>query len=63
MPHYEFMLTEHDLERPWIVLGRAHRAVTLADGVSFYAWATERWPTPQWTVELDPWQLAPPWPR
>jgi hypothetical protein len=21
-------------------------------------WAQERWPTPRWSVELDPWQLC-----
>lgn len=25
--------------------------------------AHEQWPAPRWLVELDPWQLAPEWPR
>ena len=63
MPDYGFTITEHDLEEPWIVLGSEHRRVTLDDGVAFFVWAAEQWPAPRWTVELDPWQLAPAWPR
>jgi hypothetical protein len=37
--------------------------VMLADGRELFERAAERWPTPQWMVELDPWQLTPPWPR
>jgi hypothetical protein len=56
---YDFTITEHDLDRPWIVLGREHRTVTLGDEESFFEWAAENWPAPRWTVELAPWQLAP----
>jgi hypothetical protein len=56
---YGFTVTEHDPERPWIVLARAHRTITLDDEASFFEWAAENWPAPRWTVELDPWQLAP----
>jgi hypothetical protein len=63
VPAYGFTLTDHDPNRPWIVLSREHRTVTLEDGVAFFEWAHERWPSPRWTVELDPWQLSPPWPR
>jgi hypothetical protein len=63
MPQFSFTLTEHDADRPWIVRGRKHRTVELDDGVSFFEWATRRWPTPRWTVELDPWQLGSAWPR
>jgi hypothetical protein len=56
---YGFTITEHDLERPWIVLGRTHRTITLEDGASFFDWVAENWPAPRWTVELDPWALAP----
>jgi hypothetical protein len=55
---YRFTITEHDAERPWIVLGSEHHTAALEDGVSFFAWAHERWPPPRWTVELDPWQLG-----
>ena len=60
---YSFTITEHEPERPWIVVDSEHRTITLEDGASFFAWAAERWPAPRWTVELDPWQLAPAWPR
>ena len=63
MPAYSFTLTEHDPERPWIVVVQEHQTVTLDAGINFYEWAAERWPSPRWTVLLDPWQLAPEWPR
>ena len=56
---YSFTITEHDANRPWIVVGREHRTVELDEVVVFYEWAHERWPAPRWTVELDPWQLSP----
>jgi hypothetical protein len=62
MPAYSFVITEHDAERPWIVVGQERRTVTLEDGVAFSAWAHEQWPAARWNVELDPWQLAPGWP-
>ena len=62
MPRYSFVITEHDTDRPWIVVGQEHRIATLEDGVAFSAWAHEQWPAPRWSVELDPWQLAPGWP-
>jgi hypothetical protein len=59
---YRFTLTEYDPERPWIVLSTEHRAIELPDGSDFFAWARDRWQTPRWSVQLDPWQLAPKWP-
>lgn len=61
MPQYSFVVTEHDPERPWIVRAQEHHTVTLDDGVVFSRWARERWPPPGWSVEVDPWQLAPEW--
>jgi hypothetical protein len=61
MAVYRFTVTEHDSARPWIVVGREHRTVELDDGVAFFDWAVERWPRPRWSIELDPWQLAPDW--
>jgi hypothetical protein len=58
MREFCFTITEHDPNRPWIVVGCQHRAVRLDEGVSFYNWAHERWPEPRWTVQLDPWQLT-----
>jgi len=52
---YGFTITEHDPERPWIVLAREHRTVRLPEGLQFF--------TPRWSVELDPWPFASAWPR
>ena len=59
MPKYSYTVTEHDSDRPWIVVDTSHRSVTLPDGESFFAWAHENWPAPRWTVQLDPWELSP----
>jgi len=61
VPEFGFTVTEHDPQRPWIVLGQQHVTVQLDDGVEFFEWAAERWPAPRWTVELDPWQLTSGW--
>jgi hypothetical protein len=61
MPSYTFVVTEHDPERPWIVLGRERQSVMLDDDVLFAVWAHEQWPAPRWSVELDPWQLGGQW--
>ena len=63
MREYSFTVTEHDLERAWIVVGQEHQTVTLADGVKFFEWAREHWPEPRWTVQPDPWHLTPAWPE
>ncbi len=63
MPEYGFILTEHDPERPWIVVGQEQRVVWLDDRARFVEWAAEQWPAPRWTAELDPWQDGPEWPR
>jgi hypothetical protein len=59
MTEYRYTVTEHDPERPWLVRGRTHGSVTLEDDASFFEWAHENWPAPRWSVELDPYQLAP----
>jgi hypothetical protein len=48
-----------DAERAWIVVGQERQTVTLGDGVDFFGWARKRWPSPRWSVELNPWQLSP----
>jgi hypothetical protein len=50
---YTFSVTEHDPERPWIVLGTGRHSVELEDGAEFFAWAAERWPRERFTVQLD----------
>lgn len=59
MQEVSFTVTEHDLEEPWIVVGTERHAIKLDDGENFFTWAAERWPTERFTVQLDPWQLAP----
>ena len=59
MREYGFTITEHDPDRPWMVLSSEHRTIKLPDGLDFFAWAHEQWREPRWSVELDPWQLAP----
>jgi hypothetical protein len=59
LPEYRYTVTEHDPERPWIVRDISHGAVTLEADASFFEWAAENWPAPKWSVELDPYQLAP----
>jgi hypothetical protein len=56
---YSFTVTEHDAEKPWIVLSTGRHSVQLEDGEEFFAWAAEQWPRERFTVQLDPWQLAP----
>jgi hypothetical protein len=63
MPDYSYTVTEHHPDRPWIVIGTSHGQVALPDDASFFNWAHENWPAPRWTVQLDPWQLAPDRPR
>jgi hypothetical protein len=63
MREYGFTITEHDSDRPWMVLATEHRTIKLPDGLDFFAWAHEQWPAPRWSVQLDPWQLAPSWAR
>jgi hypothetical protein len=59
MPEFSYVITEHDPQQPWIVVGRTRHAVTLEDGQNFVEWAHDRWPAPRWSVELDPYQLSP----
>ena len=63
MRDFGFSIIEHDPDRPWMVLSTQHRTVKFPDHLAFFAWAAEHWPAPRWTVQLDPWQLAPKWPR
>lgn len=58
MRERSYTLTRHEPERPWIIVARERLTVELEDGVAFYAWARQEWPSDRSTVELDPWQLA-----
>ena len=60
---YGFTITEHDPDRPWMVLASEHRTIKLPDGVDFFALAHGQWPAPRWSAKLDPWQLSSAWRR
>ncbi|HYB25859.1 MAG TPA: hypothetical protein VEF89_04535 [Solirubrobacteraceae bacterium] len=49
---YGFTITEHDPERPWMVLSSEHRTIKLPDGFDFFAWARRQWPPPQCFLRL-----------
>jgi hypothetical protein len=34
-------ITEHDPQRPWMVLSSEHRTIKLPDGRDFFVWAGE----------------------
>jgi hypothetical protein len=59
MREYGFTITEHDPDRPWMVLSSEHRTIKLPDGMDFLTWAREQWPAPRWSVQVDPWELSP----
>lgn len=42
-----FTLTEHNPDKPWIVVGRQHRTVELDEGQNFFEWARDQWPPPR----------------
>lgn len=56
MRDYGYTLSEHDPGKPWLIIRREHRTVTLEDDEQFYRWASKEWPAQNYTVELDPWQ-------
>ena len=57
MRAYGYTVTEHDPNRPWLIVAREHRTVELEDGQGFFDWAGAQWPQDRYTVELDPWEL------
>jgi len=61
VPEYGYTVTEHDVDKPWLVLGSEHRTITLDEGTEFFTWAHAEHPAPRWSVELDPSQLTPEW--
>jgi hypothetical protein len=56
---YGFRVTEHDPERPWVIVGSGRHRVELEADIDFYEWVREQWPPDRFTVELDPWSLTP----
>jgi hypothetical protein len=59
VPEFSYVVTEHDPDQPWLALGQGRHKVTLEDGVDFFTWAHEHWPSPRWSFELDRYQLSP----
>lgn len=58
MREYGFRLSEHDAERPWLVVDQRHETVQLADDEEFFEWAARTYPRARFTVTLDPWALG-----
>jgi hypothetical protein len=54
MRTWGYTLTRKDPTRPWIVLEQTHHTADLPDEMWFGEFEDGRWPTPEWTVELDP---------
>jgi hypothetical protein len=57
MTEFSYTVTEHDPDQPKTVVGRGRQTVTLDADEHFFAWARDRWPEPQWSIELDQYQL------
>jgi hypothetical protein len=55
---YGYTVTEHDAERPWIVLKQRHETVELDEHVTFLEWAAAPYPRERFSVQLDPSALA-----
>lgn len=61
MPSYTYSVTEHDPDRPWMVVGSTERyEIELETSEDFFKWANRTWPAPRFSVQLDPWQLQQP---
>jgi hypothetical protein len=50
--------TEHDPDRPWLVVRSEHLNVTLADDQPFFEWAHTHRLGAWFTITLDPWELS-----
>jgi hypothetical protein len=58
VPTYSYTLTEHNPEKPWLIVSvRRQMEIDLPDVHSFWDWAHQVWPTKRFTVQLDPGQL------
>jgi hypothetical protein len=49
-----FTLTRRDIDKPRIVLETSHQTVELPEDQWFGERASTQWPSPEWSVELDP---------
>ncbi len=59
MRRYGFQLTEHDPEKPWLIIDSRHEEIELADDESFFRWAAQNYPRERYSVDVDPWTLSP----
>lgn len=48
----EVVVTEHDAERPWIVVATRRDVLEVDDPVAFWPTALERWPEPRYGVRV-----------
>jgi hypothetical protein len=56
---WTYSVTAYDPAQPWkIISTRTGMTVELEDDVPFWDWAYDRWPTPQYKVELAPNELT-----
>lgn len=58
MREYGYTVTEHDPDRPWLIVNSQHRSISLLDDQGFFDWASSEWPRDRFTVTLDPWALS-----
>lgn len=57
---YRYTVAQHDLQRPWIIVGQIrHLAVELEDDESFHEWAARAWPRPRYEAQLERQPLRP----
>jgi hypothetical protein len=60
MPMYRYAVTEYDLDKPWVVVGKVPGLmVELPDEQSFPAWTASQWPAPRYEAQLEPKPLRP----
>ena len=59
MRTWNFSVTEYDPTKPWLIVSvRRGMTVELDDEIPFTDWAHDEWPSPRYSVELDPWDLS-----
>jgi hypothetical protein len=51
---YSYTVTEHDAQKPWLVVGQARHLIELDEDMNFFSWAHTQWPRPRFEVQLTP---------
>jgi hypothetical protein len=59
MRRYGFQLTEHDEQKPWLIVGSRHEEIELPDDAAFFRWVAEHYPKHRYSVDPDPWTTSP----